>query len=270
MCRGLVPALVLTALLPAGAASAADPPRSPIPEPIFSETVTDIDGIESGELEVSADAGELRSRHGGGILQVAGLEAEWLALSHLGLRLEPSIVHSGGAGLASSTDAGIGTTAAWKLVRDYEDDFYLQLEAGAEWPVRSEPFSPPDQPGLPLAVDARAAFRSGLLTLRGSIGAGAGGASPHVPLRASVAVLASFDPSSETGFFGIEALADGTWRTPVFAAPDVVADLTLLGLPARLGVALPWSPGADGVQPSLGVYVRLMVEPLRELPPASR
>ena len=242
-----------------------DTPRSPIPEPIFSETVTDIDGTENGELELSADGGGVRSRQGGGQLQLAGIEAEWLATSHLGLRLEPGIVRTAGPGTAPRTDVGVGTTASWKLVTDLPNDFYLQAEVGADWPPGSDRSPSPDQPGLPFAFDMRAAFRRGLWTFRGSLGTGVGGSSAYAPVRASLAVLVSFERSSRTGYFGLETLADGTWLSPVFAAPNLVADLSPLGLPVRFGVAVPWSPGAGATQPSLGIYFRLIVEPLRDL-----
>jgi hypothetical protein len=243
--------------------------RAPIPEPIFSETVTDIDGTEMGELEISADVGAIRALHGGGQIQVAGIEAEWLATHNLGLRVEPSIAWRRFSGDGSSTEGGVGTTASWKVVRDLRDDFYLQGEVSAEWPPRAEPLTLPDQPGLPFGVDVRAAFRRDVWTLRGSLGAGFGGSSPHVPLRGSVALLVGLEPSASTGFIGIEALADGTWVSPFFVAPDFVADLSTLGLPVRLGVALPLSPGASSTEPSYGVYLRLLVEPLRDLEKSS-
>lgn len=258
-------AVLLASAAAAGAAAADDAPRTPVPEPIFGESVTDIDGIEAGELEVSGDAAELRSRRGGAQLQVAGVEAEWLATSRLGLRAEPSLVRADGPGFASRTDLGVGTTASWKLVRDLADEFYMQMELSAEWPPRADGYSSPDQPGLPFGLDLRAAFRIGMWTVRGSVGAGAGAASPHAPVRASLAVLIGFDRAARTGFFGLEALADGTWISPVFAAPDVVVDLSPLKVPVRLGVALPWSPPTTSdTQPSFGIYFRLIVEPLRE------
>jgi hypothetical protein len=266
VCRRL-PAAAAIALVGSTAANTAraDPARLPVPEPIFGESVTDIDGLERGELEVSSDAGELRARRGGAALQLAGVEAEWLATRRLGLRVEPSLVRADDGPGASHTDAGVGTSLAWKLVHDPVDDFYMQLEASAEWPRRAEGYSPPDEAGLPFALDLRGAWRSGPWTIRGALGGAAGGPSPHVPLRGSLALLRGFDRSARAGFFGIEALADGTWISPVFVAPDVVADLAPLGLPARVGLALPWSPSAGDTQPSFGVYLRLIVEPLRDM-----
>ncbi len=238
-----------------------------MPEPIFSETATDIDGIEAGELELSADSSELRSRRGGAQLLLAGVEAEWLATSHLGLRVEPEIARTAAPGGDRHDDLGVGTTVSWKLIRDLVDDFYMQAEAGAELPPRQELYPSPDQAGLPFAIDMRAGFRRGLWTLRGSVGAGAGAPTAHLPLRGSLALLASLDGGSRSGFFGVEATADGAWPSPFFVAPNFVADLAGLGVPARLGVALPWSPGASDTQPSLGIYLRLIVEPLRDLGP---
>jgi hypothetical protein len=100
--------------------------------------------------------------------------------------------------------------------------------------------------------------------MRGSVGAGAGGRSPHLPLSASLALLMQFGHSTSAGFLGLEALSDGTWPSPLAIAPDLVADLAPLGLPVRLGVALPWSRAASDTQPSFGIYLRVMVEPGRD------
>jgi hypothetical protein len=62
----------------------------------------------------------------------------------------------------------------------------------------------------------------------------------------------------------VEGIVDGSWSSPFFVAPDLVADLAPIGLPARLGLAIPWAPGAGSSQPSLGVYLRLIVEPRRD------
>jgi hypothetical protein len=236
-----------------------------MPEPIFSETVTDIDATEAGELELSADSSELRSRRAGSQLFLAGVEAEWLATSHLGLRAEPEFARTAGPDFDSHTDFGVGTTLSWKLVTDVVHDFFMQAEAGAELPPRSERYPSPDQAGLPYTLDLKAGLRRGTWTLRGSVGAGAGSPSPHVPLNASLALLMEFDHSASACFVGIEALADGTWPSPLSVAPDIMADLAAIGLPVRLGVALPWSPGASDTQPSFGIYVRLMVEPRRDI-----
>ncbi len=236
-----------------------------MPEPIFSESVTDIDATEAGELELSADSSELRSRRAGSQLFLAGVEAEWAATSHLGLRAEPEIARTEGPDFGSHRDFGVGTTVSWKLVTDVVHDFYMQAEAGAELPPRSERYPSPDQAGLPYTLDLRAGLRRGIWTLRGSVGAGAGGPSPHLPLSASIALLMQFDHSTSAGFVGIEALADGTWPSPLSIAPDLMADLAPIGLPVRFGVALPWSPAASDTQPSFGIYLRVMVEPGRDL-----
>lgn len=261
-----VPLVVVALGAFAGRAAAADEARrAPIPEPIFGESVTDIDGFEVGEIEVDADAAELRSRRGGGQLQLASVEAEWLVLRRLGLRVEPTLVHAAGAGADPRTEASVGTTVAWKLVQDVARDLYVQAELGADWPPRGDALPSPDESGLPFVLDVRAAWRRDLWTLRGSLGAAAGGTSPHAPVRGSLALLMSLDRTSRTGFFGVEAVADGTWIAPVYAAPNVVADLSPLGLPVRLGLALPWAPGAGDTRPSIGVLLRLIVEPLRDL-----
>jgi hypothetical protein len=235
-----------------------------MPEPILGESVTDIDGAHAGELEVSGAGGSLRSRTGGGVLALATLEAEWLVTSHLGLRIEPGVVHVEGEP-GSQDEWGVGGTASWKLVRDFEDDFYLQGEIGAETAEQQGTFVTPDRSALPYLFDALAGWRTGRWTLRASAGAAAGGASPHPPLRTALALLWALDRSGLAGFFGVEGIVDGTWASPFFVAPDLVADLAPIGVPARLGLAIPWAPGAGSSQPSLGVYLRLIVEPSRDV-----
>jgi hypothetical protein len=259
-------AAFLVGCLTARAGRAADPVRRPpMPEPILGESVTDIDGIEAGELEVSADAGRLRSRRQGSQLTLAGAEVEWLVTHRLGLRIEPQTVRTEGSGIGPHDDFDVAAAVCWKLVRDLTDDFYLQAEAGGQLPWQASAYPTPDQAGLPFVVDMRTGYRRGAWTMRGSVGAAAGGAAPHTPLRASAALLIGFDRQARTGFFGVEAIADGTWVSPFVVAPDVVADLAPVGLPVRIGVSLPWSPGAGDTQPSLGLYLRLIVEPLRDV-----
>ena len=125
----------------------------------------------------------------------------------------------------------------------------------------------PQEPGLPFVFDVRAGLRQGLWTVRAGVGAGAGGADARLSPRASLALLMSFERSSRTGFFGLEAVADGAWPTPFFVAPNLVADLASLGLPMRLGVAFPWAPGSAATQPSVGLFLRLIVEPTRDHTP---
>jgi hypothetical protein len=235
-----------------------------MPEPILTESVTDIDGQQAGEVELSAAGGSLRSRTGGGLLSSMTLEAEWLVTSRLGLRLEPGVVHTKSAA-GPRDDWDVGGTASWKLVRDVADDFYVQGEATAETAEQRDSFISPEKSALPFLFDLLAGWRTGAWTLRANAGAAAGGDSPHAPLRAGLALLRALDRGGRSGFFGVEAIADGTWSSPFFVAPDLVADLASIGVPARLGVALPWAPGAASTQPSLGVYLRLIVEPRRDL-----
>ncbi len=251
---------VLSRALPA---AGQDAPRRPMPEPILSESVTDIDGLQAGEVEISGAGGSLRSRTGGAVLAPGTLEVEWLATSRLGLRVEPGVVHTEDT-TGPRDDWGVGATVSWKLVRDVADDFYVQGEIGAETAEQRASFATPETSALPFAFDALAGWRTDGWTLRATAGAAAGGTSPYAPLRASLALLRAFDRRRSAGFFGLEGIVDGTWTSPFFVAPDLVADLAPVGAPARLGLAIPWAPGAGGLQPSLGVYLRLIVEPRRD------
>lgn len=60
------------------------------------------------------------------------------------------------------------------------------------------------------------------------------------------------------GFAGLELEVDGARSAPVVLAPNLVADTETIGLPFRLGIALPWSVAAAPGEPRLGVFVRLL------------
>lgn len=245
-----------------------DPKRPPMPEPIFTETVTDLDGDEAGELEVELNASTLRARRGGAYLYQGSVEVEWLATRRLGLRFEPLASRGRDPGaLEAKTEVGASAGVSWKLMQDFAHDFHLQVEAlgRAPWNHTSI-IAQPGDPELPFVLDLRSGVRMGWLTVRSGVGVGAGGSSAHAPVRASLALLTNFEPSGRFGFWGIEMDADAARDDPFVLALNIVPDLTPTGLPFRVGLALPWNiVGISSGEPGLGIFVRLFYVSGREI-----
>jgi hypothetical protein len=112
-----------------------------MPEPLIGESVTDIDSLDAGELELDLTETTLRrtpSETGG---MMTSLETEWRATKNLGLSAE----------LATSSDETVefSGTASWSLVHDLQRGFHLQAEIGIrsgeasnrEWEDASLPLS---------------------------------------------------------------------------------------------------------------------------------
>jgi hypothetical protein len=150
-------------------------------------------------------------------------------------------------------------------LHDWQRDFHLQIELAGNVgndtvDGRARDIRPGD-PALPLALDLRAAIRRGHLTLRTALGTEAfGPAGDRIGVRASVAALIGFGRDARFGFAGVELDADSARTHPFVLAPDIVADVGRLGLPLKVGVALPWVVGATHDEPRLGVYLRLMFQ----------
>jgi hypothetical protein len=243
--------------------------RSPLPEPILTETATDIDSSAGGELELALNGYSLLPRTGGARAAQASIEAEYRITRLLGVRVEPWFARTRESGAATfDRELGIGGALAVTLLHDFAHDLHLQAEiagrtpglAGRDAALSSEL----NEAALPYDVSLRAAMRVGRFTLRPSIGAEAGGTSAHVPLRASLAVLTGLDDATRFGFFGLEIDSDFARRAPLVLAPNLVADLTSLELPFRLGLALPLFVGRDRELPFAGVYLRLLFVSERE------
>jgi hypothetical protein len=239
-------------------------PHVPLPEPIFTETVTDIDGNEAGEIEFEANASDFRARRGGAYALDTSIEAEWIVHPRLGLRIEPSFGWDRDA-LSANGQLGVGAGAALKLLQDFEHDFFLHLELYARLPWDESPIVQPGDPALPLATDLRAGFRRGPITFRWGAGFGAFGDAEHLPLRGSIAVLTSFDGGGRFGFFGVELDADGARTAPFVAAINIEPNLVPAGIPLRLGLALPWAINERDDRPSMGFFVRIFYESSREI-----
>ena len=237
-----------------------------MPEPLLTETVTDLDGRESGELEFELNASQFRSRRGGGGAWQASLEGEWLATRHLGVRLEPSLTQTiETAGASSERLLGINGGVSWKLLQDFRHDFHLQAEATGRYPWETNARVDPGESALPLSFDLRSGIRRGFLTIRAGVGVNAGAAAAHLPLRGSLALLTGFGTSDRFGFWGIEVDADGARRAPVVVALNIFPNLIPLGLPGKFGLAIPLAIGVGDWQPSMGVFVRVFIDSASEI-----
>ena len=243
------------------------PQRPPLPEPIFTESTTDIDGYEPGEIEFDVNGSEAVARRNGARLLLTSVEMEWKVWNRLGVRLEPSFASSREE-LAWTADDRFGFRAAagWALVHDFRRDFHLQIEASERF-VDDTPYVFRIQPGeapLPFSADLKAAIRFFGWTVRTSIGTEAGDAPAHAPVRFQVALMRPFTSEMRFGFFGLEMDADWGRPNPVIVAPNIWTDVTPVGLPARLGVGIPIVVGASDTFPAAGVYLRLLILTSRE------
>lgn len=244
-------------------AAAQEQSRAPVPEPLLTETVTDIDGTEAGEIELEANGSVMRALHGGDKALDASVEMEWLVTRRLGIRVEPTLSRDTDG--SASDGVGVSGGASWKLLQDFEDELHVDAEVLGRAPWSDTPIIQPGNPALPLAFDLRAAWHRDPLTLRWSAGVGAFGDAAHVPLRASLAGLFPFEDSGRFGFWGLELDVDGARRAPVVAALDIVPNFEPTGLPLRLGLGLPWVVGEQGDRPSVGLFLRVFYESQREI-----
>ena len=184
-----------------------------MPEPLVVESLTDIDGIEAGEVEI--DSTGLLARH----FWSASAEIEWRALSHLGLGVEVGGDEDG---------AGIHLGASVPLVHA---GVHLMLEGSARLPDSAGEIEP-GETALPYAFGLRAGARLGRLTLRAA--ADAEWSSDRASIFASGATLISFGPEGR-GFAGVELAVDGARTDEVAVVPEAAY---LFGV-VRLGLAVP-------------------------------
>lgn len=268
--RVLVLAFAAAVLLAGEGAALAEEPapqRPPLAEPIFTESTTDIDGYEPGEIEFDVNASEAVARRNGARLLLTSVEMEWKVWNRLGVRLEPSFASSREElALASENTFGFRAAAGWALVHDFRHDFHLQIEAGQRF-VDDTPYAFRIQPGeapLPFNADLKAAIRVVGWTVRAGLGTEAFGTPAHAPFRVQAALMHPFTSEMRFGFFGLEMDADWGRPNPVVVAPNVWADATPIGLPARLGVGIPVVVGAPDTFPAIGVYLRLLILTSRE------
>jgi hypothetical protein len=238
---------------------------APLPEPLFNETITDVEGDEVGEFELEINLLGMRALHRGGYELQTSAEIELLVLPRLGLLIEPGVsrgVERAGAG--ADYLFGVNAGASWKLIQDVQHAFHLQAELTARLPFDVSRASEPGESALPLSADLRSALRRGAWTLRGSVGVEAGGRAAHVPMRGSLGLYLPLG-DDRNGFWGVEADADGGRERPFLVALNLVPSLVSLGLPFKIGIAVPWAIGVRSGEPALGLLLRLFIESEREL-----
>ena len=231
---------------------------APMPEQVLTESITDLDAFEAGETEFALNGQTLHAAHGGARAWQVSVEAEWRATNRLGLRLEPSYANLDEEG--RSREFGLQVAAAYGLVHDFKRNFHLQVEATARLTGDEKPFE--SQPGdfsLPYTAGVRVGKRFGSWTLRPGAGAEVGAKAAHLPLWFGMGVLYGLGSAGKYGFVGIEVDADAGRQTPFIVAPDFMVDAKPIGLPFRLGFAIPYVLGADKREPSVGFYLRLLV-----------
>ena len=254
-------------LLASGRAYAEGPSRPPLPEALLTESATDIDAEDAGELEWEANLARFVARVGGAGSTLTGLEVEWRALKELGLRVDPSYARIVDVGATSARTAlAVGGALAFGLFHDFARDLHVQAElAGRTAESANAQVFEPGESELPFAADLLGTIRRGRWTLRATVGAEAGAAFSHAPVHTDLAILTGILPEERFGFVAIEVRADWAREAPLVVAPEIVADATPVGLPFRLGLALPVNVGADATSPSYGLLLRLILLTSREV-----
>ncbi len=235
----------------------------PLPEAVLTESATDIDAVERGELEWELNLSVLGAREGGARSVTSTLELEWRLLDELGLRLEPTLDYVSD-GVVASTEPGFAGALAFGLFHDFERDTHLQFELLAHTRESASHAFETSDAELPGAADLVAATRRGRLTLRATAGAEAFGSFAHAPLHTDLALLTGFLRNEQYGFVALDVRADWARRAPFVIAPEFVADGAPLGIPLRLSVALPLNVGARATAESFGLLLRLTLTTERE------
>jgi hypothetical protein len=241
--------------------------RPPLPESLLTESATDVDAEEAGEVEVEANLASVGARTGGARATLTSLEVEWRVLREVGLRLEPSYARLLGPGAASPRNRfGVAGALALGLFHDFGRDLHVQAELLGRTPDSANPHVfEPGETELPVAADLVTAIRSGRWTVRATVGGEAGGTFAHAPLHTDVALLSTFEHDWRFGFWGIEVRADWARESPLVIAPEVVAITAPVGLPFSLSLALPVNVGAGATATSYGIFMRLMLLADREV-----
>jgi hypothetical protein len=261
--RLIAPALLA---LPRAAAASESEQRAPLPESILTESTTDIDADEAGELEFEANLTRVGARAGGAFATLASVELEWRALRRLGLRLEPTYAHITPSGATRGRDAfGLGGAVAVGLWHDFQRDQHLQLELlGRTADHGPSPVFDPGESELPAALDLVGAQRFGRFTLRATAGAEAGGHFAHAPVHTDLCLLSGIESDARFGYLAFELRADWASPAPLVLAPELICDLVPLALPFRIGLALPVNVGASATAPSYGMFLRVILLTERE------
>jgi len=255
--RFAIAALAASVTLSAARARAGE---TTLAEPIIEENITDADATDVGTLEIDLTGAALRSPSSG--LWRSAVEAEWRPIDRLGVGAE-----IGTSGVLDGTsphgpDAYEPRGAvSWVVGRDAPRNLYLQAEIAARWSDASGGFVDPTESALPYTFGLRSATRAGPFTLRAAAVGEAGGASAHVPVRASGAALGEVIALGTRFYLGAEAIADWARARPFLVVPEALLLRRIGRLPLRFGVGVPFTVGARGEQSSYGIAFRIVLEP---------
>ena len=247
----------------------AEPRRPALPESLLTESATDVDADEGGEVEYEANLSSARARAQRGASAAkevaASLEVEWRIFQNVGVRAEPTYARVVEPAGASHAFFGFSGALAVGLLHRFENDLHMQLELLGRTAEPDEVHTyDPAGTQLPVAGDLVTAARFARWTVRATAGVEVGGSYAHAPLHTDVALLTGVLRDARFGFFGLEARADWARVAPLVLAPEVIADGTSFGLPLRLGLALPVNVGRRAEEPSYGFFLRLIVMSSRE------
>jgi hypothetical protein len=241
--------------------------RPPLPESILTESTTDVDAHEAGEVELESNMSSVGEARGGTQATAVDLELEVRVLSFLGARIEPSWQHTTYSDDGHDEGFGISGGLAFGLIHDWAHDAHLQLEMNARHYSIEDPRAVElGETTLPYEPQLLGAWRLAQLTFRGSVGVEFGpGTVAHAPIDLEASMLTGLDRDARLGFFGLEGEVDFARIAPVMLAPDLVANLASFDLPFEVGVAVPWFVGSPTRRANIGVLLRLFYMSEREV-----
>jgi hypothetical protein len=225
-----------------------------MPEPVLAESITDVDATQAGELEIDAIGATFQGARGAAGAWATTVESEWRATDRLGVSVGGSTRKDASARVRLDARAGV----SFLVLHDLAHDFHVQAEVSARFEATEPAKVDPSDTTLPVETGLRWGVRSGPVTIRGGLGAEAGGRGARLPFWNTLALLVEL---GGFGFTGLELLADWARPSPVSVAPEVLGDArSFLPVPVQLGVGVPLVPAARGEPFTVGVLARLLVE----------
>ena len=228
-----------------------------MPEPVLGESVTDIDGIEAGEVEVDLTA--VLGRTGGTNLWQTSVEIESRVIDRLGLELEMGY---SGSFTSNVPDEGfdLRVLASWSLLHDFENGLHAQVEIAGRFVGETEEGVNLGEPRLPYSAGFRVGLDRGRWTLRLGVGAAAGDSSAHViPAWVSATAFLNFGQGRWCSL-GLDGEADWTRMNPFTIAPTLVVNGSVLHLPGKLAIVAPYGFPGGTQEAWLGLMVRIIGE----------
>jgi hypothetical protein len=236
--------------------SVPDEPRAPMPEPLVFETATDIDSLQSGELEVDiVGSAQRRADDGSGWSTAVSLESR--VTSRFGFEAE-----LGAAGPFSSAEAAGWSgrlTTSFVVLHDVGRDLHLQLEASAGHDG-SLLFDQPGDPALPYLAGIRWGVRWARFTLRGGLDSVFGGRAAHAPFLGDVETLVQWAAPELPSYAGLELGPDLARAAPFDVIPEIAFGFRFAFVPAHVGIALPVMLNTRGSITSTSTFLRIVFD----------